>query len=118
MTGIGGINPVSSGFPGSISPVGGDGGGSGMPGMDMPAPGGDQAGGGTFADMLKEITITQPSKSHATADALATQFAAGGNVDPHKLAIATAQAGVEIQVATRTISQAATAVRTLMQTQI
>lgn len=77
-----------------------------------------EAQGADFAGTLKELILDRPAKSHTEADQLATAFAAGGNIDPHKLAIASAKAGIEVQMATRTISQATTAIRTLMQMQI
>ncbi len=74
--------------------------------------------GGSFGDMLKDMLIKRPTESQAKADGMAADFAAGKNIDPHSLAIATATAGVEVQMATRTISQAVQAVRTLFQMQI
>jgi flagellar hook-basal body complex protein FliE len=113
MSGISGISGVGS-VGGPLSSSGGIGEIGGMP---TPNTGAEQ-GGGSFADMLKDVVVNNPSHSQGTADAMAAEFAAGGNVDPHQLAIATAKAGIEIQMSTRTISQAATGVRTLMQMQI
>jgi flagellar hook-basal body complex protein FliE len=113
MAGITGISGVTS----VKGPLSGGGGAGGIGGISMPKPAGGNDGG-SFADMLKEIVVKQPSRSHATADGMAAEFAAGGNVDPHQLAIATAKAGIELQMSTRTISQAATGIRTLMQMQI
>ncbi len=96
--------------------VGGIGGNSG--GMMMPNQTASHADGATFGDTLKSFIIDGPSAQQATADSLSAQMAAGKNVDPHKLAIETAKAGIEIQMSTRTISQAVSAIRTLFQMQI
>jgi diacylglycerol kinase family enzyme len=74
--------------------------------------------GKSFGSVMGDMVLRKPSESSANADAMAAEFAAGGNIDPHNLAIATAKAGVEIQMSTRTISQAVSAVRTLFQMQI
>ncbi len=74
--------------------------------------------GATFGATLKNFIIDDPSKQKAVADDLAVRMAAGENIDPHKIAIETAKAGVEIQMATRTISQAVSGIRTLFQMQI
>jgi flagellar hook-basal body complex protein FliE len=82
----------------------------------LPNPGGED--GKSFADALKDMIIDRPSASKAEADSLATKMAAGADIDPHQLAIATAKAGVEIQMATRTISSAVSGVKQILQTQI
>lgn len=105
ISGISGSSPITGATPG--------GGASGMPNSIAS----DEQGGG-FGDVLREAVINRPTEAHHQADDLATKFAAGANIDPHQLAIATAKAGLEVQMATRTISQATTAIRTLMQMQI
>lgn len=72
----------------------------------------------SFSDALKSMVIESPSKAKAEATNLAARFASGENIDPHQLAISSAKAGVEIQMATRTISSAVSSVRTLFQMQI
>lgn len=132
--GAAGANPLGgmagqTGLNGSLSGmgdlgIGGGGGGS--------AAGGDSASmglaptaqatptqGSSFADALKTVVIDQPSESKAASSQLAMRFAAGDtSIDPHQLALASAKAGVEIQMATRTISSAVSAVRTLFQMQV
>jgi flagellar hook-basal body complex protein FliE len=116
MGAIGGFSGGSLGMPGAGGLGQLPGAGQGALGQ-MPDQGGDEAGG-SFADTLRSIVVDNPTATQNKADALATEFAAGGNIDPHQLAIATAKAGVEVQMATRTISQAVSAVRTLFQMQI
>ena len=78
-----------------------------------------EAQGASFADALKSMVIESPSASKAYAGNLATRFAAGDtSIDPHQMSIASAKAGVEIQMSTRTISSTVSAVRTLFQMQI
>lgn len=108
-----------------LNSIPGTGGGAGIGGLPSggigaaPAPStGPDDGGASFGKIFKELVITKPTASHHTADTMAASLAAGGDVDPHQLAIATAKAGVEIQMATRTISQAVSAVRTLASMQI
>jgi flagellar hook-basal body complex protein FliE len=72
----------------------------------------------SFSDALKSMVIESPSKAKAEATNLSARFAAGENIDPHQLAVSSAKAGVEIQMATRTISSAVSSVRTLFQMQI
>lgn len=119
MTGLGGISPI-----GGLSSIGsGLEGGITAPVTSSPGglPSADQTGGsdgGSFSDMLKSMVIDGPSGAQNKVDSLSASFAAGGDVDPQTLAIESAKAGVEIQMATRTISSVVTAVRTLMQTQV
>jgi flagellar hook-basal body complex protein FliE len=108
ISGIGGAMGASG--------IGGAGGISGMPGMPSAQPSGPQAA--SFSDVFQEMVIKRPTEAHHEADRLATEFAAGGNIDPHQIAIATAKAGLEVQMATRTIQQTTSAIRTLMQMQI
>lgn len=105
---------------GGISGAAGIGGVGGMPGpMRAPNVGADPAGGGSsFADVMGDIVLKSPSESAHKADTLGAAFAAGANVDTHTLAIASAKAGVDIQMSTRVISQAASAVRQLFSIQI
>lgn len=74
--------------------------------------------GSSFGDTLKSMVIDGPSATRTHANDLMARFAAGENIDPQTLAVATAKAGVEVQMATRTISSAVSAVRTLFQMQI
>lgn len=74
--------------------------------------------GSSFGDTLKSMIVDGPSASKSAASDLTARFAAGENIDPHQLAVANAKAGVEIQMATRSISSAVSAVRTLFQMQI
>ncbi len=75
--------------------------------------------GASFGDTLRSMVIEQPSASREYSRDLSMRFAAGDTtIDPHKLALASAKAGVEIQMATRTISSAVSAVRTLFQMQV
>lgn len=97
------------------SGAGGVGGVGGMPAPNRMA---TSAEGQSFGDTLKTAIIDKPSAVKAGADDLAARLAAGENVDSYKVAIETAKAGVEIQMSTRTISQAVSAVRTLFQMQI
>lgn len=107
INGITSVNPTSA--IGGIVPGGGVAGPSPQVGM------GD---GESFGSILSDAILKRPSASQSEADQLAAAFAAGDDVDPHQLALASAKAGVEIQMSTRTISQAVTAVRTLFQMQI
>lgn len=118
------IGPIGAGVPGA--------GAAGMPGVGadpnfgsvaktpgLGKLGEDQsADGQSFGDMLKDMIIKRPTESQSDADRLAADFAAGKDIDPQTLAVATAKAGIEVQMSTRTISQAVQAVRTLMQMQI
>lgn len=111
---ISGIGGIAGG--GAASGIGGAAGALGAPGMPAAQPNQNQAT--SFSDVFKEMVVERPTEAHHEADRLATEFAAGGNIDPHQLAIATAKAGLEVQMATRTIQQATSAIRTLMQMQI
>jgi flagellar hook-basal body complex protein FliE len=74
--------------------------------------------GSSFGDAIKKAVLERPSETHHKADDLASRLAAGENIDPHAVALATAKASIEIQFATRGISQAVSGLRTLMQMQI
>lgn len=114
-----GINGLSGSLMGGLTSGIGSGGIGGIGGgTPMPNTAASPAEGSSFGDTLKSFVIDGPSAQKATADNLAAQMAAGKNVDPHKLAIETAKAGIEIQMSTRTISQAVSAIRTLFQMQI
>lgn len=142
MAGIGGIggslgaNPLSGMVGGAAGSIGG-GSLSGMADLGLGQGGGDAGSGSgaslgiaptsaasdsqgaAFGDTLRAMVIEKPSASKAAAGELATRFAAGDtSIDPHQLSIASAKAGVEIQMATRTISSAVSAVRTLFQMQV
>lgn len=141
MTSIGGIGGAAAGNPlnglggtGGLSGGGGPLSGLGDGGMGL----GDSAGGGaaggfgvmpsqsatsdqgaSFTDALKTMVVDKPSASKAAAGEMMTRFAAGDtSIDPHKIALQSAKAGVEIQMATRTISSAVSGVRTLLQMQV
>lgn len=139
MSGIGGIggafgaNPLSGmagagGMGGGpLAGMGDMGMGSGDAGSDgrgaamgmAPTQPASQAQGASFGDALKAMVVETPSASRAHATDLAARFAAGDtSIDPHQIAIASAKAGVEIQMATRTISSAVSSVRTLFQMQV
>lgn len=144
MTGIGGIgglasaaggNPLNglggtAGMSGGGGPMsgmadtgmglGGEGGQSGGAGMGiMPTQSATESQGDSFGNALKAMVIENPSASKAHAGNLTARFAAGDTtIDPHQIALASAKAGVEIQMATRTISSAVSAVRTLFQMQV
>lgn len=95
----------------------GDGGGSNVFGVQPKAA--TETQGAAFGDTLRSMIIENPSASRAQATDMAARFAAGDkSIDPHTIAIASAKAGVEIQMATRTISSAVSAVRTLFQMQV
>ena len=141
MAGIGGIG---SGVPGAGGPnplggmagqtgLGGSMSGMGDLGLGIGADGGRDASsagfaptnaatatqGDSFGNTLRAMVIENPSVAKAQSNELAARFAAGDtSIDPHQLALASAKAGVEIQMATRTISSAVSAVRTLFQMQI
>jgi flagellar hook-basal body complex protein FliE len=140
MSGIGGIGAAGGANPLSgLGGSGGLGGGGAMSGFgdtDMGLDQGGGAGGGnffnvapkdgpteaqgaSFGDSLRAMVVDKPSESHAYATDLAARRLAGDtSIDPHTIALASAKAGVEIQMATRTISSAVSAVRTLFQMQI
>jgi flagellar hook-basal body complex protein FliE len=145
MTGIGGIGSMASaaggnplnglggtgGLSGGSGPLSGladsgmglgEGGGTGGAGSGMgimPAQSATESQGASFGDALKAMTIEKPSASKKYAGELTARFAAGDtSIDPHQIALANAKAGVEIQMATRTISSAVSAVRTLFQMQV
>lgn len=118
--GLGGAGGIGGSLNGSDGGLGGLGDmGVGGAGGVRPTTGASDAQSRTFSDTLGEAVLERPSAAHDTATDLATRFASGDtSVDPHDVAIASAKAGVEIQMATRTISQAVSAVRTLFQMQI
>jgi flagellar hook-basal body complex protein FliE len=143
MSGIGGIGGAGAAF--GNNPLAGMGGsqglgqGSGMSGLgdlglgasdDSQGSGGGGLGvqpnqsatagqGAAFGDTLRSMVIENPSATKAHAGDLAVRFALGDkSIDPHQIAIANAKAGVEIQMATRSISSAVSAVRTLFQMQV
>lgn len=133
MSGAGGANPLGgmagqSGLGGSLSGMGdlglGDGGNGGSAaggaGMGLaPVQPASASQGASFGDALKSMVIDGPSAAKAESGNLAARFAAGDtSIDPHQLALSSAKAGVEIQMATRTISSAVSAVRTLFQMQV
>lgn len=132
MPGVGGANPLSglagSGMGGQLSGLGdmgiggGDQGGGAAPGGGMgmqPTQPASAAQGASFGDALKATIIDNPSKTKAESSALLARMVSGDkSVDPHTLSIASAKAGVEIQMSTRTISSAVSAVRTLFQMQV
>lgn len=99
---------------------GGDSGSSGAGGLGlMPAQGATESQGAAFGDTLRSLVIEKPSASKKASGELAARFAAGDtSIDPHQLSISSAKAGVEIQMATRTISSAVSAMRTLFQMQV
>lgn len=120
-------NGATPGIGGSLSGMGDLGLGTGSSGSDNgfaslgmgPSAQATTAQGSSFADALRTMVIERPSASKAAAGELSARFAAGDTtIDPHKLALASAKAGVEIQMATRTISSAVSAVRTLFQMQV
>lgn len=135
LGGAGGANPLG-GMAGSGAGGLGGGGLSGLGDTDMGLDNGGSANGGTFfgnaptngptesqgaafGDTIRAMVIENPSASKAYSGQLAARFAAGDtSIDPHQLALASAKAGVEIQMATRSISSAVSAVRTLFQMQI
>lgn len=131
--GVGGPNPLggmagATSLGGSLSGMGD----LGLGGQDRSSSGGNgsglglapvqpasQAQGASFGSALQDMVVHRPSASKAASSALAARFAAGDtSIDPHQLALASAKAGVEIQMATRTISSAVSAVRTLFQMQV
>ena len=117
----GGLNPGSDGAAQGFDIGGSDGSKQGVGGIaDMVSAQtpDDGQNGASFGSMLSDMVLKKPGQSQQHADDLAASFAAGADVDPHTLAIATAKAGIEVQMATRTISQAVQGIRTLMQTQI
>jgi flagellar hook-basal body complex protein FliE len=142
MSGIGGIGGMAGGGNplSGMAGAGGLGGGGGLSGLgdgglglDNGSSAGDGGGnvfgvqpkaatdaqGAAFGDTLRAMVIDNPSASRAQATDMAARFAAGDkSIDPHTIAIASAKAGVEIQMATRTISSAVSAVRTLFQMQV
>jgi flagellar hook-basal body complex protein FliE len=130
--GVGGANPLS-GLAGSMgsgtdamSGMGdmgagsGSGSGAAASGIGLgPVQPASESQGAAFGDTLRSMVIEQPSASKAYSSELSMRFAAGDtSIDPHKLALASAKAGVEIQMATRTISSTVSAVRTLFQMQV
>jgi flagellar hook-basal body complex protein FliE len=141
MSGIGGIGGLGGAAGANpLSGLGGAGGigGGGLSGLGDTGIGLDNGGaeggnffgtapkagptetqGAAFGDTLRAMVVDNPSASRANATDMAARFAAGDtSIDPHQIAIASAKAGVEIQMATRTISSAVSAVRTLFQMQI
>jgi flagellar hook-basal body complex protein FliE len=131
-SGAGGANPLSGlagsmgGGQDSMSGMGdmgagsGSGSGSAMPGVGLgPVQPASESQGAAFGDTLRSMVIEQPSASKRYSSELSARFAAGDTtIDPHQLALASAKAGVEIQMATRTISSTVSAVRTLFQMQV
>ena len=128
LNGLGGTGGLSGGAGGSLSGMADN--GMGLAGQDSGAAGSgafgmgptqpaSQSQGAAFGDTLRSMVIDRPSASKAAAGELTARFAAGDtSIDPHKIAIMSAKAGVEVQMATRTISSAVSAVRTLFQMQV
>ncbi len=126
LSGLGASQGLSAGSLSGMADMGlGTGGAS--DGTDQGAPGSGIAPtqaatptqGASFGNALKTMLVENPSRSKAYAGELTTRFAAGDtSIDPHQISIASAKAGVEIQMATRTISSAVSAVRTLFQMQV
>jgi flagellar hook-basal body complex protein FliE len=128
LNGLGGTGGLSGGG-GPLSGMAGDGmglgdgggaGNAGGAGMGvMPNQAATSAQGSSFGDALKTMVIENPSASKKHSSDLMARFAAGDtSIDPHQIALASAKAGVEIQMATRTISSAVSSVRTLFQMQV
>jgi flagellar hook-basal body complex protein FliE len=133
MSGMG-ANPLngmaggSSGLGGSLSGMGdlglgsdrsSGGGGNGSALGIAPVQPASQAQGVSFGETLKSMVLDKPSASKRYSSELAMRFASGDtSIDPHQMSIASAKAGVEIQMATRTISSTVSAVRTLFQMQV
>lgn len=130
---MGGANPLggmagAGSLEGSLSGMGdlglgsqdGSGGNGASSGMGLgPVQPASQAQASSFSSTLQDMVIHGPSASKAASSELSARFAAGDtSIDPHQLALASAKAGVEIQMATRTISSAVSAVRTLFQMQV
>jgi len=114
---IGGLDQQPGGGIGGNTDL--TGGGVGGVGGIMPNQQATSVQGASFGDALHNMIIAKPSADKNAADSLAARFAAGDkSIDPGQLATATAKAGIEIQMSTRTISQAVQAVRTLFQMQI
>lgn len=94
------------------------------PGIGAEAPGSglvasDGSSGGGFGEMFNHMLVQRPSDAVAKADSLATQYITKpGSVDHGVLAIETAKAGIEVHMATETMSQIFRGVRTILQTQI
>lgn len=122
LSGMAGSGGLGGGQLSGIGDMGLGSGGEGGAGSGLgiaPAQGATKAQGAAFGDTLRAMVVENPSASRAQATDLAARFASGDDsIDPHKIAIANAKAGVEIQMATRTISSAVSAVRTLFQMQI
>ena len=115
-----GGNPLA-GMAGSLGIGGGEGGSGGAGESSGLAPVGaaSESQGESFGATLQSMIIDSPSESKAYSGDLAARFAAGDrSIDAHQVSIASAKAGVEIQMATRTISSAVSAVRTLFQMQV
>ena len=106
--------------PTGLSGLGSLGGIGGSGGSIMPQPSSTDGASGTgFGAMLKDMVVTKPSEAQASSDKMAAKFAAGDkSIDPAQLAISSAKAGVDVQMATRTISQAVSGVKMLFQMQI
>jgi flagellar hook-basal body complex protein FliE len=118
LSGLGGAGADAGGIAGND--VGGGGqGGNPLSGGIMPSSQATESQGTSFGTSLRDMLIVNPSRSKAEAGELSRRFAAGDtSIDPHTLSISSAKAGVEIQMATRTISSAVSAVRTLFQMQV
>ena len=124
LGGTGGLSGAGSPLSG-LADTGmglGDGGGTGGTGGAfgvMPTQSATNDQGASFGDALRSMVIEKPSASKAASSDLMARFAAGDtSIDPHQIALASAKAGVEIQMSTRTISSAVSAVRTLFQMQV
>lgn len=128
--GAGGANPLggmagNTGLGGAMSGLGDLGVGTGIGGGEAGSQGmaptsqATSSQGAAFGDTLRSMVIENPSAAKASANQMAARFAAGDtSIDPHQVALQSAKAGVEIQMATRTISSAVSAVRTLFQMQV
>lgn len=120
QAGMGSLSGMGDGGMG-LGVGGGDQGGGSQGGTGLgiaPVQSASSSQGASFGDTLKSMVLEGPSASKAKASDMTARFAAGENIDPHQLAIQSAKAGVEIQMSTRTISSAVSAVRTLFQMQI
>jgi flagellar hook-basal body complex protein FliE len=117
----GGGGPLSGMADGGMGlGAGGSAGNPGSAGMGiMPNQSATASQGSSFGDALKTMVVENPSASKQHSSDLMARFAAGDtSIDPHQIALASAKAGVEIQMATRTISSAVSSVRTLFQMQV
>lgn len=86
-------------------------------GVNRPAPGVAGTSGGDFAGLVKR-GLEQVSQAEVRADSLLNRMAAGGDVAPHEVMIATTQASLAVEMTVAVRDKAVEAYREIMNMQL